>query len=52
MKRILSFVLACMLSVSCFVVNAGAVYTEDTVLELSMAKLPQRWPRKTGVCMS
>lgn len=37
MKRILSFVLACMLSVSCFVVNAGAVYTEDTVLELSMA---------------
>lgn len=34
MKRVLSIVLACMISVSCFAVNANAVSVDDIGLEL------------------
>ena len=39
MKRILSTVLACMLSVSCFIVNANALSADDIGLELPMADM-------------
>lgn len=39
MKRILSAVLACMLSVSCFTVNANAFSADDTSPEVSMVDM-------------
>ena len=39
MKRILSAVLACMLSVSCFTVNATAFSADDTSPEVSMVDM-------------
>lgn len=40
MKRILSALLACLLSVGCFTVNAGAVSVESTGSKLSVADMP------------